>query len=248
MASVPDAIAFPSAERSESARREEPDALRLVAEAEALGIPWRRVLAQEILAEGTLQRFLGPDIEELPLWRALCLIPNSLFHSWRVRDLVDRLSWEASAQGAAPARRELASLFECLTGPRSRHLTSETSLARHYWFAYQRILEIQSVALAAEKILDDGVASVSRLCEITGCGRRDAEWAAARAAAAGRSHALDDAMARARNEGFEIPPAETEIQAFSRLRRFVRRHRLLREPEAQRPPARTGRRRPAISI
>jgi hypothetical protein len=248
MASLPDTIAFESRARIESAPREEPDALRLVAEAEALGIPWRRVLTQEILAEGTLQRFLGPDIEALPLWRALCLIPNSLFHSWRVRSLVDRLSWEASAQGAAAARRELAALFESLTGPRARHLTSETSLAKHYWFAYHRILELQSVALAAEKMLDDGAPGVSGLCEATGCGRKDAEWAALRAASPDRSHALDDAMARAREEGFEIPPAETEPIAFSRLRRFVLRHRLLRQTDPPRPAARKpDRRRPAIS-
>jgi hypothetical protein len=248
VASLPDPIAFDSAARVELPAREEPDALRLVAEAEALGIPWRRVLTQEILAEATLQRFLGPDIEELPLWRALCLIPNSLFHSWRIRNLVDRLSWEASAQGAAAARRELAALFESLTGPRARHLTSETSLAKHYWFAYQRILELQSVALAAERIGDDGVLRVCRVCEVTGCGRRDAEWAVARATSPGRSHALDDSMARAREEGFEIPPAETEIVAFSRLRRFVRRHRLLRQPEAQKTPAcKQDRRKPAIS-
>ena len=236
MASLPETISFDRGQRIDPAR-EDPDALRLIAEADALGIPWRRVLTQEILAEGTLQRFLGPDIAELPLWRALCLIPNSLFHSWRIRNLVDRLSWEASAQGAAAARRELATLFESLTGPRARHLTSETSLAKHYWFAYHRILELQSVALAAEKVLDEGTLRISRVCELTGCGRRDAEWAAARATSPTRSHALDDAMARAREEGFEIPPAETELAAFSRLRRFVRRHRLLRHPNAPRPAA-----------
>ena len=95
------------------------------------------------------------------------------------------------------------------------------------------------MALAAEKVLDEGTLRISRVCELTGCGRRDAEWAAARATSPSRSHALDDAMARAREEGFEIPPAETELAAFSRLRRFVRRHRLLRQPE---PPKASARR------
>jgi hypothetical protein len=247
MASLPDTASFETLEDIDR-ERDEPDALRLIAQAEALGIPWKRVLTQEILAEGTLQRFLGPDIAELPLWRALCLIPNSLFHSWRVRNLVDRLSWEASAQGSAAARRELAVLFESLTGPRARRLTSETSLAKHYWFAYHRVLELQSVALAAEKVLDEGTLRVSRVCEVTGCGRRDAEWAAERALSPTRSHALDDAMARAREEGFEIPPAQTDLVAFSRLRRFVLRHRLMRQPEQSKASARKpDRARPSIS-
>jgi hypothetical protein len=56
-------------------------------------------------------------------------------------------------------------------------------------------------------------------------------------------------MARAREEGFEIPPAETELAAFSRLRRFVRRHRLLRQPEQTKASARKPERtRPSISI
>lgn len=48
----------------------------LAAEAEALGIPWEKILAEEILTEGTLRRYL-PESDDLPLWRAISILPNS---------------------------------------------------------------------------------------------------------------------------------------------------------------------------
>jgi hypothetical protein len=222
------------------------DALRLIEEAEVLGVPWREVLKREIFTEGTLQRFLGSPVRDLPLWRALSIIPNSLFHSWRVRELVDRLCYEASTEGSQPARREIASLLECLSGPRARRITAEMTLAKHYWFAYQRILELQSIALAAERSRASGARGIAQVCDSTGCSRRDAEWAVVRWTSESRSHALDDAVLRAREEGFEIPNGATELQAFSRLKRFVSRHRLAREPrrrkggDSERAPRRTA--------
>jgi hypothetical protein len=211
------------------------DALRLIRQAEALGIPWQRVLRREVFAEGMLQRFLGSEVQDLPLWRALSILPNSLFHSWRVRDLVDRLAWEASAQGSQEARREIVSLVNCLSGPRARRWTEEMARAKHYWFAYQRVLELQAVALAAERSGSCGEECVLEICESTGVVRRDAEWAVARRTAPERSHALDDAVARAREDGFEIPQAGTELQAFSRLRRFVLRHKIFRRQGSRGP-------------
>jgi hypothetical protein len=212
--------------------RAETEALRLIRQAEALGVPWRRVLTREIFAEGMLQRFLGSDLKELPLWRALSIIPNALFHSWRVRDLVDRLAWEASAQGSQQARREIAELIHSLTGPQARRWTEEMARAKHYGFAYHRVLELQAVALAAERSRLSGDECIAEICESTGAVRRDAEWALARLESPNRSHALDDAVAQARQEGFDIPQASTELQAFSRLRRFVLRHRIF-GPEGQ---------------
>src|SRR5262249_29630582 len=116
------------------------DALRLIEDAEILGIPWRRILKREILAEGMLQRFLGSPIPDLPLWQALSVIPNSLFHSWRVRDLLDSLCHEAAAECSQSARRELAYLLECLSGPRARSMSERAVLSRHYRFAYDRAL------------------------------------------------------------------------------------------------------------
>jgi hypothetical protein len=201
------------------------DALRLIEEAEVLGLPWKEILQREIQAEGTLQRFLGTDVRDVPLWRALSIIPHTLFHSWRVRQLVDRRCFEAST-GSRKARRELTSLLRCLSGPSANRVTERMALARHYWFAYQRVLELEAVALAAERRSEPGERTSREICESTGCSRRDADWAAARLTSPSRSHPLDDAVARAREEGFEIPHAASELQAFSRLRRFVSRCRL----------------------
>ena len=200
------------------------DALRLIEEAEALGVPWKQVLEREVLAEGMLQRFLGGPIRDLPLWRALAVIPASLFHSWRVRETVDRLCHEASTEGSRAARQELASLLESVCGPHARRAARRVALSKHYRFAYDRVLELQAVALAAEKGSAAGLPLVVEVREATGCSRSDAEWAVSRLTSPDRTHALDSAVRRAREEGFEIPPAASELQAFSRLKRFVSRH------------------------
>jgi hypothetical protein len=200
------------------------DALRLIDEAEALGVPWKQVLEREILAEGMLQRFLGESIRELPLWRALAVIPASLFHSWRVRNTVDRLCHEASTEGSTAARKELAMLIESVSGPHARREARRVALSKHYWFAYDRVLELQGVALAAEEAQGAGLERVVEVREATSCSRADAEWALARLTSPTRTHVLDSAVHRAREEGFEIPSAPSEIQAFARLKRFVSRH------------------------
>jgi hypothetical protein len=208
--------------RDDRARRAE--ALRVIDQAEALGVPWKQVLEREILAEGMLQRFLGGPIRDLPLWRALAVIPASLFHSWRVRETVDRLCHEASTEGSRAARKELASLIESVSGPHARREAHRTALSKHYRFAYDRVLELQGVAMAAEEARGSGFERVLEVRDATGCSRADAEWAVARLTSPARTHALDSAVRRAREEGFEIPTAPSEIQAFARLKRFVSRH------------------------
>ena len=91
----------------------------LAAEAEALGIPWEKILAEEILTEGTLPRYL-PQPDDLPLWRAISILPNSLLRSWRVRAGIERLSWQASLADSREAARDLATLHEHLRGGRTR--------------------------------------------------------------------------------------------------------------------------------
>ncbi len=208
--------------------------LRVIAEAEALGIPWQEILSREVFAEGTLQRFLGPQVDDLPFWRFVSILPHTLFDSWRVRHLVDRLCFEASAEGSSAARKELATLLDCLSGVRARSVSREATLAKHSWFAYHRVLELQGIAMAAERISEPRGRRVTAVCEATGASRRDGEWAVARLTSPDRSHALDDAMAQARQEGFEIPRAETEVRAFARLRRYVSRHPMFRERSASR--------------
>jgi hypothetical protein len=220
---------LPRAARSENdpgAAPERRDSMELIAEAEALGVPWREILSREVLAEATLQRFLGAEIRDVPLWRLVSILPVTLLHCWRARDRIDRLCWEASTEGGRSARREVKALLNKLAGSRPRRAGERTMLARHYWFAYNRVLELQAVALAAERCRAASGDREEALCECTGAPRRDAAWAVARLTSPGRSYVLEDAMARAREEGFEIPRAESELKAFARLRRFVSRHDL----------------------
>ncbi len=219
---------------AEGQRREAEDAPRLAAEAEALGIPWRDVLSREIQAEGTLQRFLGSEIEDLPLWRAVSILPHTLFHSWRVRRMVDRLCFDAASEGSREARRELARLVEGLSGAGARDASRRATLAKHYWFAYHRVLELQAVALAAEKSASHGTPTLADLVESTGASGRDAAWAVARLTSPTRSHALDDAMGEVRREGFDMPRADTELKAFLLLRRVVLRSRTFRSRRSRR--------------
>jgi hypothetical protein len=56
----------------------------------------------------------------------------------------------------------------------------------------------------------------------TACSQADAEWAVRREDCPGRSHLLDDAMHKAREEGFEIPHFTSEARAFRKLRSVAR--------------------------
>jgi hypothetical protein len=195
--------------------------MELVARAEALGIPWRRVLQEEIAAEGLLQGFLGADVPNLPLWQAIGLLPNTLLQSWRVRARIGRASWEASANGSREAIRELSDLHDHLCGRPRRGATSRSALDRHLCQAYERIRELQAAARAAERAHGEDLARF--VCETAGCSLADAQWAIARASSAERTFALDDAVRHARKEGFEIPQGETELESFVRLKRLVSR-------------------------
>ena len=204
----------------------EDDPRRVVEEAVALGIPWRRILRQEILAETMLQRFLGEPDPDLPLWRALCVLPGSFLHSWRVRASIERIAARA-ASGCNAARKELSALSDCLEGAGGRPGSRDLALARHRWFAYQRVLELRAVAECAGQ-LGTNVPHLARAIEErTGCSRRDAQWALALGFSGGPVQALEKALARAREEGFDIPVSDNDRNAFLELRTLVRRHGLL---------------------
>lgn len=217
------------------------EARQLLSEADALGIPWRKILAEEILTEGTLRRYAGDPSAELALWRAICILPNSLLQSWRVRALIDRLSWEASLGGSDDAARELKALHDHLSGMRARREDSEVVMAKHLWFAYHRILELHDVRRAAERSRGAEADRIRTVGAQTGCSRADAEWGVRRAAAVPGAAPLEDGIARAREEGFDLPPAETDFHSFLLVRKLIRRHPLFRAAR-RRKPAPKGRR------
>jgi hypothetical protein len=193
----------------------------LIREASALGIPWERILADEIRAEKTLRLSLADVAGDWPLWPALWILPLSHLHSWRVRDRIHLLAWRASRDRCDVSARQLRALHAHLLGRANGRASEATLLARHLWFGYQRVLVLARISRAAEKICGDPDRRVESLRGKTGCSTADASWALSRAGSAHRGHRLDDAMRRARDEGFELPQGSSEVAAFRRLRDFV---------------------------
>lgn len=202
--------------------------------AEALGIPWQRILESEIESERALRRLVGEAAADEPLWRILCALPSSALDSWRVRERVNALACEASAGRAPKAGRELKEVFDHLRGKRNGRRSSADLMARHFWFAYQRIRELVRAASAAEKARGDHAWRLRRTAEVSGCSLPDARWALDRAESRGRGHCLDDAVARARSEGFEIPRAGTPLQSFVLLRKLARKNARFPSPAPRR--------------
>ena len=207
--------------------------------AEALGIPWRRILQSEIDSERALRQMLGGASADEPLWRILCALPSSALDSWRVRERVNALACEASSGRAPAAARELKEVFDYLRG-RRKGRQSSADLASHFWFAYQRVQELVGVAGAAEKARGDHAWRIRRTAEVSGCSSADARWAVDRADSPGRGHRLDDTIARARSEGFEIPRAGTPMQSFVLLRRLARKSAPFPAPATRRRAASKG--------
>jgi hypothetical protein len=193
--------------------------ISLLAQARDLGIPWERILRQEIRAEGTLRAYLPEVKGPWSLREAAWLLPSSLLQSWRVRARIERLAWEAFAEDSRSTRRELLLLSSHLCH-RQRQNTPESIRAKHLWLAYGRVLTLMRISRAAEKCRRLGPRSLQSLRAKTGCSREDAEWAVARA---GSGRRLNDCMDRAREEGFEIPQAASEFDALALLRKFVKR-------------------------
>jgi len=200
----------------------------LVEEAETLGIPWQAVLSNEILAEKTLRGSLEKLDGDWPLACLFSLLPHSLLQSWRARERIHALSWEARVERSRVAANRLRSVFLHLAGKRSPGAPFDFLLANHLGFAYERVLQLQRIGKTAEKIKGTRGERIEAVEARTHCSSSDAAWAVDRADARRRSHRLDDAMRRAREEGFELPVANSELIAFARLKRFVQRRPFLR--------------------
>jgi hypothetical protein len=198
---------------------EEPEALLM--RAGTLGIPWERLLRSEIQAEAMLRAILAEVDGGWPLWAALSALPFSPLQSWRIRDRLEALSSEARSVGCPRAARQLRAFFRHLCGKSSGN-ASAPAMARHLWFAYQRVLVLQQIGRAAHRSRGAYEERVTFVGQRTACSRADAEWAVRREDRPGHSHLLDDAMRKARDEGFEIPHQSTEARAFRRLRSVAR--------------------------
>jgi hypothetical protein len=200
---------------------------RLLREAEALRIPWREILEAEIRAETLLLPLNGDLTDEPPLERLLALLPETALESWRVRDAIGELSWRArpGSGDGADARRQIRVLGDYLRG-RSSRADSATLRGRHLLLAYRRVRELLAIRRCASRSAGDGEERVAAVAARTRCTVADARWAVESEAAA-RASALDDAVRRAREEGFEIPRARSAAGTLLRMRDFLRRRGLL---------------------
>lgn len=197
---------------TEGSSREE-----LLAFAETLGVPWRRLIIQEIEAEQKLRRYL-PDVEaDCPLESALTILSVAAERSWRVRDQVETLACQArvSARGA---RERLRSFVRHLAGDLG---PDPSALARHCGFAYQRILLLQRVRRAAARSRGSTAERLAFVCSAARCSFEDAAWALGEEKSPRRGRRMEAAIRKVRGEGFLVPRAATEARSLSQLRRIV---------------------------
>ncbi|HYB53700.1 MAG TPA: hypothetical protein VEG84_07530 [Thermoanaerobaculia bacterium] len=220
-----DGAAFP--ETPSEARPSTDD--EILRSAATLGIPWQRLLLEEIAAEQRLRRYLRELDEDCPLLAAAEVLSFSLLRSWRIRDQIESLACEARTSTVRGALRKLRIVFRRLTGlgDRKRVLLSE-----HLWFAYQRVLLLQQARRAAARSRGTMAERLALICSTAKCSYDDAAWAACLENSPRPGHRLEEAVRKVRDEGFLIPRAETEARALAELRRMIprrpRRRRLVR--------------------
>jgi hypothetical protein len=200
----------------------------VLTEAEALGIPWQIILSKEIAAEKALRDSVENLEGDWPLSCLFSLLPYSLLQSWRARERIHTLSWEARSERSRAAANRLRSVFLHLAGKRCPGEPFDFLLANHLGFAYERILQLQRIGRTAEKAKGSREDKIAEVVRRTHCSESDAAWGVDRSGSRRRGHRLDDAMRRAREEGFELPVAQSELVAFTRLKRFVQRRPFLR--------------------
>ena len=185
--------------------------------AEILGIPWRRVLLQEIEAEQKLRRYLADVGEECPFDSALSILSHAAQRSWRVRDEVENLAGQARAS-VRGARRGLRKFLRHLEGASE---PASAAFVRHCGFAYQRILLLQRVRRAAARSRGSMPERLAYVCSTARCAFEDAEWALREESSPRRGERMDAAIRKVREEGFFVPRAQTEARSLAELRKIV---------------------------
>ena len=197
-----------------------PDARpEILRRADALGIPWERILGEEIRAEQALRRYVDDVEADWPLTAPMTVLSLSFLQSWRVRDRIQALAGEARGAFSRVAMRELRSVFQRLSGKAVR---DQAAFAEHLWFAYQRVLLLHRVSRAASRSRGTTAERVASVCSQTRCSFDDAAWAVCQESSRRQGHRLDAAIRKVRDEGFQIPRAESESRAFARLRSIIR--------------------------
>jgi hypothetical protein len=218
---------------TEQSRRE------ILRRAEALEIPWERILLDEIQAEQTLRRY-SDDGVDMPFSSQLSILPFSFLSSWRLRDQIQALSCAARSASLRTAVSQLRLVFRRMVGKSD---PGQAALVGHLWFAYQRVLLLQRVCRIARKSRGTTAERMAFVCSTARCGFDDAAWALCREDSARPGHRLDAAIGKVREEGFQIPRASTEARSFADLRRIVRA-----SPRPVRRPRRSARPQSSASV
>ncbi|HWZ86244.1 MAG TPA: hypothetical protein VN032_08585 [Thermoanaerobaculia bacterium] len=203
---------------ADPARNTDEARFEILRRAEALEIPWERILLDEIQAEQTQRRYVE-KVAEMPLATRLSLLSSSFLSAWRVRDQIQALSCAARTTSLQSAVRQLRLVFRRLAGQPDR---GNAALATHLWLAYQRVLLLQRVSRAARRSRGTNAERMASTCSTARCSFDDAAWALCREETSAPGHGLDAAVGKVRDEGFQIPRASTEARSFAELRRLVR--------------------------
>ena len=190
----------------------------LLSRAEALGIPWRRLLRQEIEAEEKLRTYLPDVAAELHWEEALEILSAESARSWRVRDRLEALVWQARAS-VKGAEKTLRDFLRALRADAS----DDRAAGRRCDAAYRRILLLQRArrAAARSRALSSEAERLAFVCTTARCRFEDAEWALRVESSPRPGRRMEAAVRKVRDEGHFVPRAATEARSLASLRRIV---------------------------
>jgi hypothetical protein len=207
-------------------------AVEILRTAETLGIPWKRLLLEEIEAEQRLRLYFADIQQECPLPSVLRILSFCFLDSWRARDQIQSLACAARGGSSRDAVRQLRMVFLGVTGKDDR---DRIAFAEHLRFAYERILLLQRVRRAAARSRGTMAERLASICSSTHCCYDDAAWAIVEEDSPQRGDRFDAAVRKVRDEGFLIPKGETEARSIAELRRIIGKspHLTKRRPTAR---------------
>jgi hypothetical protein len=198
--------------------------------AETLGIPWRRLLLDEIRAELKLRSYLPDVATERFLDAALSILTHGALRSFRVRDRVETLACQTRASVRGALRRLRAAVRGLAGGSGG----NDAALLRHCRLAYHRILLLQRVRRAASRSRGSPAERLAFVCTAARCSFDDAAWALGEEESPRRGRRMEAAVRKVRGEGFLVPRAHTEAQSLAELRRIVTASKSPRRPRSSR--------------
>lgn len=202
---------------SASTPREDAPADEILRRADALGIPWRRLLVEEVRSEERWRRYLPDPYADGDLDAVLAVLGTGALRSWRVRDRVEGLAMQARTSVRGGARR-LRAFVRGLAGASAQE---QAALSAHLHFAYERVLLLQRVRRAAARSRGTPAERLAFVCATVRCAFDDAEWALREEASPRRGRRMEAAVRKVRDEGFCVPRATSEALALAELRRLV---------------------------